>query len=309
MTQTFEITLSQMTVFFIFMAVGYIFRKKSVLPDDAGSALSKLILYVFLPALCFDTFSSNLNGSNIARQIPIIGWSALILAVTFALSIPLARLFSRDNNTRAIYSYAFTIPNIGYIGYPLVKAVFGEAIQLDFMVFTLCANLFIYTVGMYMLNPKHEFSPKSLINPIFIAIIAGAAVGLSGLKVPSVITTTLNSASACMGPCAMLLTGFVLARSPISEMLCSWRMYVAGAIRLIIIPAAAGVILYLCGVRGEIGLLTCCMLSLPMGLNNVVFPEAFGGDSKTGAQSCFVSNVMGLITIPFAYMVTAAVFG
>jgi predicted permease len=45
-------------------------------------------------------------------------------------------------------------------------------------------------------------------------------------------------------------------------------------------------------------------LCMPMGLNTVIFPEAYGGDSGTGAQCCFVSQVLGLLTIPgvFALM-------
>jgi predicted permease len=298
-----------MSVFFTFMAVGYVLKKKKLLPDDTGAVLSKLELYIFLPALCFNTFSANLRTDMLADKLPLLGWALIILGVTFALSIPLSMLFSRERMTRAVYSYAFTIPNIGYLGYPLVGAVFGQKTLLDFMIYTLPFNLYIYTVGMYLLNPARVFNIKKVFNPIIISIFTGAAVGLSGLTMPSFVGGTLSTASACTGPVAMLLTGFVLARSPAIEMLRNYKMYIAGVVRLALIPAAIGGLMYFAGADRHITLIVCSMLVLPMGLNNVVFPEAFGGDSKTGAQSCFVSNIMGVISVPFAYMLLTTLFG
>lgn len=308
MTTTFTVTFEQMTIFFTFMTIGYFLKKGSLLPDSTGTVLSKLELYIFLPALCFNTFSANLRTDVLAEKLPLLGWSFILLAVTFGLSIPLSVLFSRERMTRAIYSYAFTVPNLGYLGYPLVGAVFGQQVLLDFMIFTLPFNLFIYTVGMYILNPARVFNLKKVLNPIILSILAGAAIGLSGLAMPSFVGKTMSAASACTGPVAMLLTGFVLARAPFLDMLRNYKMYIAGAVRLVFLPALVGGAMYFIGADRYITLIVCTMLVLPMGLNNVVFPEAFGGDSKTGAQSCFVSNIMGVITVPFAYMLLTIVF-
>lgn len=309
MTNTFEVTFTQMSVFFIFMTVGYLLKKGKLLPDETGTVLSRLELYIFLPALCFNTFSQNLKIEVLSGKLPLLGWSFAVLAVTFILSIPLSMLFSRERMTRAIYSYAFTVPNLGYLGYPLVGAVFGPQVLLDFMIFTLPFNLFIYTIGMYILNPAREFNLKKVLNPIILSILAGTCIGLSGLVLPSFVGNLMSSASACVGPVAMLLTGFVLARAPISEMVSNYRMYIAGIIRLALIPLFVGGTMVLIGADRGVTLIVCAMLALPMGLNNVVFPEAFGSDSKTGAQSCFVSNIMGVITVPFAYMLLTSLFG
>lgn len=296
-------------MFFIFMTIGYLLKKGNLMPDSTGTVLSKLELYIFLPALCFNTFSSNLRTDVLADKLPLLGWSLVLLAVTYGLSIPLSMMFSRERMTRAIYSYAFTVPNLGYLGYPLVGAVFGQQVLLDFMIFTLPFNLFIYTVGMYILNPARVFNLKKVLNPIIISILAGAVIGLSGLTMPPFVGNTMSTASACVGPIAMLLTGFVLARSPFLDMLRNYKMYIAGAVRLVFLPVFIGGLMYIIGVDRNITLIVCTMLVLPMGLNNVVFPEAFGGDSKTGAQSCFVSNIMGVITVPIAYMLLTSIFG
>ncbi|GHV14251.1 hypothetical protein FACS189491_10330 [Spirochaetia bacterium] len=73
------------------------------------------------------------------------------------------------------------------------------------------------------------------------------------------------------------------------------------ALRLLIIPLTTGAILLFLHVRLEVVLTMTAFLCMPMGLNNVIFPEAYGGDSGTGAQCCFVSQVLGIFTIPAVF--------
>ena len=162
---------------------------------------------------------------------------------------------------------------------------------------------------MYMLNPKHELSVKSIFNPSFVGLLLGAVWGISGLPVPGVAKEVLSSASACLAPLAMLLTGFILSRRPVLTLIKNPKMYIASALRLIVFPAIFTAALWLLGADNYTVMLGALMLSLPMGLNNIVFPEAFGGDSYTGAQSCFVCNVMAFFTVPVMYALIEKLFG
>jgi predicted permease len=127
------------------------------------------------------------------------------------------------------------------------------------------------------------------------------AAGLTGFKLPAFLNSAVSMAAGCMAPMAMIMTGFVLARTSFKFNVSNPKIYLAAALRLLIIPLAAGTILLLLHVRMEVTLIMTVFLCLPMGLNNVVFPEAYGGDSSTGAQCCFVSQVLGLFTIPVIF--------
>ena len=52
----------------------------------------------------------------------------------------------------------------------------------------------------------------------------------------------------------------------------------------------------------SISVLIVMMFVLPPGLNGIVVPEAYGGNSTTGAQLCFVSTTMCMVTIPLIFM-------
>lgn len=128
------------------------------------------------------------------------------------------------------------------------------------------------------------------------------------MPLPEIAVDILELASGCMAPLAMLLTGFVLAKRPFLELIKNPKMYLASFLRLIVFPVVFSGILWLLGADNETVMLCACLLALPMGLNNIVFPEAFGGDSYTGAQSCFVCNILGLFTVPVMYTLIANLF-
>ncbi|NLD88425.1 MAG: hypothetical protein GX633_09250, partial [Clostridiales bacterium] len=102
-----------------------------------------------------------------------------------------------------------------------------------------------------------------------------------------------------------IMTGMVMGKQDIIKILKAPKAYIASLIRLVLLPMLIGVILLILNVRHDIVLVAIMTTAMPMGLNSVVFPEAFGGDSDTGAQVCLVSNLMGILTIPIIGMLAS----
>ena len=46
-----------------------------------------------------------------------------------------------------------------------------------------------------------------------------------------------------------------------------------------------------------------------LGLNTVIFPEAYGGNPETGASMAMISHTLCVITIPLLYALMVALFG
>ncbi|MBQ2957274.1 MAG: AEC family transporter [Clostridia bacterium] len=305
----FQITLQQMVILFLFMAVGFMMMKKKMIPENAASVLSKLLVTAFLPAMVFKTFATNLNPDNVMGKLPLFLISAVNVTLSCLVAMLISRPLTNDRMTRNIYIYSLTVPNMGYMGYPIVGAVLGEMMLLDFMVVAVPSNLFIYTAGMYMLNPNKEFSLKKIINPPMIAMVIGIVFGLCRIPVPDVVLSAANSASNCMAPCAMLLTGFVLAKQPLGAMFVQAKSYLISVLKLIVFPLVGFAVMRLLHAPEQAVLLCTIALALPFGLNSVVFPEAFGGDSTPGARLCFIGNLMALVTIPIVFYLLSMVFG
>ncbi len=310
MKETFLATLSPMLVLFSCIVIGFVLKRCRLLPSSGGTIMSKLETYVFVPALTVSTFMNYCTVSSLAEYSNLILYSAIAVALAMAIAIPLSCLFVKQRSyKRNIYKYALTFANCGFMGNAIVPAVLGAvdgAILYKYLLFTLPLSIMIYSWGIYILVPRgegHGGVLKNLLNPSIIAMVLGMVLGLTGAGkyLPGFAVTVIDNCKVCMGPVAMILTGFIIGGYSIKDLLKEKRVYIATALRLIVLPAVILGVLKLLGASDLVLTLALFAFATPLGLNTVVFPAAYGGDTKTGASMAAISHTLCVITIPVMY--------
>lgn len=307
MSQVFMATLSPMLMMFACMVIGFILNKKKLCPDNTVTVLSKLETYVLAPALTINTFSKYCTVASLSQQYQMILYCLLAFTVAVLLAFGLTPFFTGKGYGRNIYRYALTFGNFGFMGNAIVPAIFGEEALYYYMLFTLPLSLAVYTWGIASLIPRAEGKQnplKNLLNPSVFAVAIGAAIGLTGIYpyVPDFVFSTLSGLGACMGPIAMVLTGFLIANYSFKSLLSDKKVYIAAVLRLFILPALFILILKVLG-ADETSLVMCLFaFATPLGLNTVIFPAAYGGDTTTGASMAMISHTVCVITIPVMYL-------
>lgn len=301
MFESFKIIFSQILILFAFIATGYGLKKFDKLPDGFNKGISNLLVYILLPFLIFESISKNFNMDVLGEKKNIILISILMMLAFLLLAFIFSRILTKDINTRDIYMYSFSFPNTGYFGNPLVLAIFGELMLFDYIIFTIPFMILTYTFGIYTLDPNKNLNLKKLINPIVLALVMGMVCGVLDIKLPQEVTTVISMGSNCMAPMAMILTGVVFASKDLKNMLSNPKVYVACVSKMLIIPLIVVIVMSRFEIPENISNLIIPTLTLPTGLNSVVFPEANGGDSQTGAQLCLVSTAICLIAFPLVF--------
>lgn len=310
MLQTFYATLSQMLVMFLCIIIGFVANKSNIIPKNTATIISKMENYIFVPALIISTFMNYCTVSSLKQQYMLIIYSVIALAIALCLAFPLSYLFEKkDYYKRNIFKYALTFGNFGFMGNAIVPAIlqsFDSDILYRYMLFTLPLNIAVYTWGVVILIPKGRGSSnalKNLINPVFISIIIGIALGLTGAAtvIPKAFVLTIDSLKQCMGPMAMILTGFVVGSYDIKSLLTNKRVYFATALRLVVLPLIFVAALKLIGAPEITLYLAFFAFGTPLGMNTVVFPAAYGGETATGASMAIISHTLCVVTIPLLY--------
>lgn len=313
----FSLTLQQMLMMALLIALGYALSKSGVLPKGASVVLSRLETYVFVPALNLITQINNCDPKTFAENSRLIIYGTLCIILAMALAYPLSRAFVRKANgdsvleyKRNIYKYAMTFGNYGFMGNFIILGIFGDGMLFKYYMFTFAFAILCNTWGLYILIPKGEGGlwqnlRKGLLTPPIIALLLGVICGLLGIKqyFPGFALSALDNASKCMGPVAMVLAGVVIGGYNFKELLCDKKVYIATFLRLVAIPAVFMVVLRLLGASEEIMTLALIGLATPLGLNTIVFPAAYGGETKTGASMAMISHAFSVITIPLMYYV------
>lgn len=308
----------QILLLMLFITIGYVLCKTGTADQSHSKLLSVLGFHIFLPANVFKTFSSYFTVEYLSQKYPLVLISAVFVIVMMLAGIPMARLMSKDKYQQAVYRYSLISSNYGYVGYTLAQSIFGEEMLMNVMMFAVPLSIYTYSVGYCMLT-KNKLSFKRLLNPVNIALVAGALVGLLkpyavalftahmpgfvawitplGQPVLALVNSFLSKAQACMGPISMLLTGMVISEYKFRDMLSQKSVYVMAALRLIVIPFAVCGLLLLLGLKDFL-IPTLIMLALPCGLNTIVFPKLVGEDCKTGAALACLTSVLCCVTIP-----------
>lgn len=302
--ELFSTALVQMLALFIFITIGYAMRKLQLLPENANITFSRLENYVLVPALIINTFQSQCTVKNLVENSRMVLVSSVLLLLCILAGIVLAPLFTKVPGEKGIYRYSVTVANFGFMGNAVMLGLFGEEMLFRYMIFCLPLNFFVYSLGIVWITAGHKgFSPKMFLNPMFFSLIIGTVLGLTGFPIPVFLERGITAAAACFSPLAMLLTGFVIGGYELKKLFNCRNVYILSVLRLVVIPCAAAVILRIFHIPREIQLAALCALAMPLGLNTIVFPAAYGGDDRPGASMALISNLMGVITIPIVLAV------
>lgn len=323
--ETFLATLTPMLTLFFIIAIGFLLARTKILPESASKPMAKMETWIFCPALSFMTMVRYCTVDSLTTHGTNILLAVVSVSLAMAIAIPLSGLFVKnDPAERGVYAYALAFANSGYIGDPIVLALFGEAALAYYKIFCLPLSIMIYTWGISVLTPKGAGKGsglKRLLNAPTVAMLVGVVMGLTGLGgyLPKFLISALDSLKACMGPVAMLLAGVTIARYDLVGMLKKKKVYVATLLRLFVIPtilisALFGVktlanVLFDLSIGNTVLFLCFFATAAPLGLNTVVFPEAYGGTPETGASMTTISHTLCVISIPLMYALMVAVFG
>jgi len=301
---------------FAFILVGYFLRKKELLPESSYLVLSKLETYFFVPALTLYNWMRNCTMSSLRENSVLVVYGLVLIVCAVLVSYPLSKLFMPKADTpeqdyqRSIYRYAMTFGNYGFMGNFIVLGIWGSEMFYKYSMFTLCLAFACNSWGVFTLIPKEKAGKQTLqstlkriFTPPMIALFIGMIAGLLNVKdyVPQFLMNVLSDGGNCMGPVAMVLAGIVIGGYDLKELLTYKKVYIATALRLLLIPAVMVLLLKLVGTNSEIITLALIAFATPLGLNTIVYPAAYGGDVKTGASMTVISHTLSVITIPLMY--------
>ena len=322
-------------VLLLFAAPGFVLKKLNMLGDGAKTTLSNILLYVCQPALilaAFTVFSDEDYAEILATPrtelLTNFGIAAAVSLFSLLAMFGLCKLiFIKYKNRSAadVYTYIAMFSNCGFLGVPFIRMMAGSdaAVAVMYiMVFNLVFAVLIWTLGVYLItHDRKEISAKKvLINPTIIA----SAVALLMFFVPQInifmldgvreLATIPSALSTMTAPLAMILVGIALAELPIKNIFANPRVYLAGALRLIVAPFVAyGIALLLRlifvphlagGFTGTVYVFIAPVIAMAMSPASLIvaMTEHYGGEKELAAAAYVNNTLLSIITVPLVML-------
>ena len=288
----------KMGILFFLILVGFLAAKGRVLPEGSNRVLSQLVIFITNP--CTVLYSA-LSGERLLSNGQVLLLTSIAVGA-FGVMILLGRLLPMllrcPEKDRNLYRFLCTFSNMGFLGFPVVEAVFGPDAVFYAAIFNLVFQLVVYTYGVSLFRPGERLEPKLLLSPMIFASLLAYACYLTGLRVPAPVTEALKTVSNVNSPLCMLAIGIALAGVPLREVFGNWRLYVIALVRQLLLPLVLWLALRSFVTEPLVLGVTVVICAMPAATLTVLFSAKYGGNEKLAAAGVFLTTLLSLGTIP-----------
>lgn len=257
--------------------------------------LTELLLNVTMPLLIITSFQFPIATIKQAPKIIIIAIFAHLLGILIS-TLVYRKLKDRKN----ILCFAATFSNCAFIGYPVIKSLYGESGIFYTSMYVLIFNLFLWSYGLMLFNEKLNVKnlKKIFVNPGIISILIGLLLYTFSIKIPMILLKPMEMIGSMTTPLSMMITGVILVDINYRQMFSDVELYIGVLLRLVVIPGILLGILWALNIKGT-GAMTMVIVSgLPVAVSTVLFTEKYNGDSRLSSSLITLSTLFSMITLP-----------
>lgn len=243
----------------IIILIGFIFTKKKILSEVTAENLSKIILFLAIPALSYNAFMQDMDSEKLNQSMSLLIWSIIIhLALIFISSIIFKKYGKSEKDVlRMITIFGSTT----VFGIPVIQAVYGDLGAMYASVFNLPYRALLYTYGYITISEvklKKENIGKIISNPVIVATFLGMGVWIFQKYLPQIsinengiirnygilridktaywLFKPMQYLAALNAPLSWLSIGITLAGVPLDETLKSKISWKYSILKVSIIP-------------------------------------------------------------------------
>lgn len=299
---------NQILLMFGLMFVGVLIGKFNLMRPQTSSDLTNILIYVVSPCLIVNAFEQPFSKSRL--KLFVLAFIGLVL-LYFVEIIASKLLFDhvKNNNIRLICKYGSTYSNAGFMGIPLISALFGSTGVFYGVVALAAFNLFNWTHGISLFQdsaePKEKLPlRKILLNPNIIAIVIGLIFFVTTFHLPGTIDQVVKYVGSVNTPLSMIVIGNSLVNIKLSREMLEKHLWLSLLLRNIIYPIVGIIILKILGVTGIAFYTTVIMAACPVAGLVVLFTLRSKHDPAPAISLMSLSTLLCLVTIPLIFALT-----
>ena len=302
---------------FILIALGFLCQRIRILTEEANKCMADIVMYFVTPCVIINAFSATVYSRDelvgILKNIGVVALVAVLLHLFMILSVYLIFRFG-DENKRRVMRFAAVFSNAGFIALPLAQALIDTPEchegALYAAVFLAVFNIALWTWGLVDMSGEQTSMnwKKILFNPGIIGVVIGLLIFTSplyvhigdtvGIQLPTLVGDALSALSALNLPLPMLMVGYYLGKADLLAAFRDGWAYVCMTLRLLVFPLATLGVLYVCGVRGNVLIVSVIGACAPVGATTTIFSAKFGHDTALSVRLVALSTLLSMVTMP-----------
>ena len=290
----------QMLVLLILLLIGVVAAKTGVVDDESNRRLTRFALVIPQSAQILSSAMNVGQDMTLGRVLGILGTGCVMYGLLILLSLASPYICRAQKRDRGIYSFMTIFGNVGFMGLPVIRALFGSGAVFYAALLLVPFNFLAYTYGIALLSGggKGSFDWHRLISVPTTAALLSVVLVCVHINIPKPIVDATGMLGDMMLPFSMIIIGSSLGNLPLKEVVGDWRAYVFAPIRLLVCPvvlwAVMGLFVRDTVLLGVITVLWC----MPVAAFATMLSIQYGGNERIASRTVFVTTVLSVVTIP-----------
>lgn len=293
-----------MFILFILMILGWICWKLGYITDEVSKKLSSIVVNIANPAAIL---TGSMTESKLSQKellvVVIIVLAIFVFLLALARILPCILKVSADQ--KGVYQAMTVFSNIGFMGIPVITALYGTGALIYVVIFTLPYNILLYTYGVSVMTRKEtqkqnwKTAIKDILNVGVLVSVFSLIIYVTGFKPPMLIRSSLDYLSNLVAPLSMMIVGASFGKMNLKDMLSDHKLLIFAIIKMLVIPIA-GMLIIKQFVTDPVLLCVCLiMLGTPVGSMTAMLAQQHHVDTETASKGIALTTILSVATIPF----------
>jgi len=303
----FSIVVHQMILFFSILLVGNVAAKQGVIQENYLPDFAKLVTKILLPVMYFYMTYAGTTRQMVLDNVAIIGLAALFYVTICSVTWLLAKGLRPTGDKAKVFQFAFIFGNTGFVGAPLLIALFPKGGFLYLALFSIVDQLLFWTYGIYLAtasDKKAKITLKSFENPNIVAIALAFVFIMIGIKLPTVVDDTLQTIKNAVGAMAMIYLGALIFYSDWKTAFKTKDMYFGIVVKMIVLPILLGKLLLMTSLPNDMIWSMIILMSLPTMTVVPMIAKMHGHEGAYAAGIMAATLAISIVTIPLVVFFT-----
>lgn len=295
------ITFEKLIEMFVILFVGIIGYKTKIISESGNKTLSNVLLMIINPVVLFMAFQQDYTPQLLKNFIVSVFFAVIAHIVGIIISYIFIKKTAKDFEIEKV---ACMYSNCGFIGIPIINALFGSEGVFYLAAYLAIFNLFLWTHGLVVTTGKFDIKTiiSGLLSPCMIAIFLGAAFAY--FRLPEIISAPLNTIADMNTPTAMLIAGATMAQSDLLKAVKNYRIYIVAIAKLFIVPILTAAVLYLFRYDNMVTTITVIEMACPVAASGTMFALRYNRNAIYASELYVITTLLSAISLPMVIIIT-----
>ncbi len=302
-----KILVNQVFIMFLLIMLGFILYKIKLISNQTNQQLTGIVLFVVIPAMIVDSYQIDFEANEAKNML--LGFVLSLISILIAILISHVLRIGADQKKLVTERFSVIFTNCGFMGIPLVYAIFGKLGVFYCNTYLTMFNLILWTYGVTLMKNRSGEKRnvrqvmKSFLSPTIICIALGLTMYFLKIKLPQPVAKATEYIASMNTPLAMIVSGVYIAQSNLLASIKKLRLYYVTLIKSFVIPLIVLAIFAFLPLDHTLLMTILVAAACPTASTAMLFANNYKQDVERASNLFTICTVFSIISIPIVILI------